>query len=259
MSPSVFVSYQRCDSAHVSGRLRDRLIAAFGDGNVFFDVDSIPSGADFPAVIRSAIAQADVLVIMIGPGFAADRLNNPGDFVRLELAEALRQSKAIVPVLVDTAQMPAPDILPDSLRKLAYINASVIRRDPDFHRDAERLIATLRHKGSESTRTAGSVDSGRIPSQSNPPATMLATSAGAPGNPAYPGMTKLLVCRALSGGWRDVADVLDIPSHERARFSHGYEAQDMWDWLSDRQRLGELRGALRVLGRDDLVRTLDGE
>jgi hypothetical protein len=129
MSPSVFVSYQRRDSAHVSGRLRDRLIAAFGDGNVFFDVDSIPSGADFPAVIRSA------------------------------------------------------------LRKLAYINAAVIRRDPDFHRDAERLIATLRHKGSQTTRMAGSVDSGRIPSQSHPRTAMIATGAGAPGNPPYPGMT----------------------------------------------------------------------
>jgi hypothetical protein len=147
MASKVFVSYRRNDSPHASGRLRDRLAVAFGEENVFFDVDSIPPGSDFRAVIRTAIQAADVVVVMIGPGFDVDRLSDQRDFVRIELLEALRQKKVIVPVLIDTASMPVPAAFPSSLRRLAYINASLIRQDPDFRRDAERLIATLHRTG----------------------------------------------------------------------------------------------------------------
>jgi hypothetical protein len=140
----VFLSYRRNDSPHASGRLRDRLAMEFGEENVFYDVDSIPTGRDFREAIRTAIQAADVVVVMIGPGFDVDRLNDRRDYVRMELLEAFRQNKVIVPVLVDTASMPAAAALPSSLRKLAYINASPIRQDPDFRRDSERLIADLR-------------------------------------------------------------------------------------------------------------------
>lgn len=147
MASKVFVSYRRNDSPHASGRLRDRLAVAFGEENVFFDVDSIPPGSDFRTVIRTAIQAADIVVVMVGPGFDVDRLSDQRDFVRIELLEALRQKKVIVPVLIDTASMPVPAAFPSSLRRLAYINASLIRQDPDFRRDAERLIASLRRTG----------------------------------------------------------------------------------------------------------------
>ena len=150
MASKVFVSYRRNDSPHASGRLRDRLVMAFGEENVFFDVDSIPTGRDFREAIRTAIQAADSIVVMIGPGFDVGRLNDHNDYVRTELIEAFRQKKAIVPVLIDTASMPPPAALPSSLRELAYINASRIRQDPDFRRDCERLIAALR-----STSNAG--------------------------------------------------------------------------------------------------------
>lgn len=144
MVSKVFLSYRRSDSPHASGRLRDRLTMAFGEENVFFDVDSIPTGRDFREVIRTAIRAADAVVVMMGPGFDVARLSDQRDYVRMELLEAFSQKKVIVPVLIDTTSMPPAAALPPSLRKLAYINASPIRHDPDFHRDAERLIATLR-------------------------------------------------------------------------------------------------------------------
>jgi TIR domain len=162
MASKVFLSYRRNDSPHASGRLRDRLAEAFGEENVFYDVDSIPAGRDFREVIRTAIQAADAVVVMIGPGFDVDRLNDQRDYVRTELLEAFRQKKVIVPVLIDTTSMPTAAALPTSLRELAYINASLIRRDPDFRRDCERVIAVLRRTGN----TGGSAFYGAGPAGS---------------------------------------------------------------------------------------------
>jgi TIR domain len=164
MTLKVFLSYRRNDSPHASGRLRDRLTVAFGEENVFYDVDSIPTGRDFREVIRAAIRTADTVVVMIGPGFDVDRLNDQRDYVRMELLEAFRQKKVIVPVLIDTALMPTPAALPSSLRRLGYINASPIRQDPDFHRDCERLIAALRRTSNAGGPVSGPALPGPPPS-----------------------------------------------------------------------------------------------
>jgi hypothetical protein len=47
------------------------------------------------------------------------RLDNPGDFVRLEIEAALTRGVRVIPVLVDGARMPRPDQLPASLALLA--------------------------------------------------------------------------------------------------------------------------------------------
>lgn len=152
MGLKVFVSYQRGDSPHASGRLRDQLALAFGEENVFFDVDSIPPGRDFREVIRAEMQAAKVVVWMIGPGFDVGPLRDERNFVRIELREAMRQMKIIVPVLIDAASMPAPAALPKALKELAYRNAWRIRRDPDFRRDVGGLIAFLGRPGNEDLR-----------------------------------------------------------------------------------------------------------
>lgn len=43
----ILISYRREDSAHVTGRIYDRLVQQFGRTAVFKDVDSIPLGIDF--------------------------------------------------------------------------------------------------------------------------------------------------------------------------------------------------------------------
>ncbi len=144
MSIRLFVSYQRSDSRHAAGRLRDRLSDTFGDDNVFFDVDSIEFGMDFRTVIRETLRTVDALVTVIGPHFDPSRLADQDDYVRQELEEALRQEKLVVPVLVDEAQMPRPSELPEQLRTLSYRNAAVVRPDPDFRRDVARLVESLK-------------------------------------------------------------------------------------------------------------------
>jgi TIR domain len=144
MAGRVFISYRRSDDRQAIGRLRDQLAVAFGDSNVFMDVDSIDFGKDFRDAIRYTMAAADAVVVVIGPGFDPARLAQPSDFVRLELLEAFRQRKLVLPVVIEGASIPGPDQLPDGLEDLSFRNAAPLRPDPDFHRDVERVIASLR-------------------------------------------------------------------------------------------------------------------
>ena len=150
--PRIFISYRRSDSAAASGRIYDRLSVAFGEKAVFKDVDVIPPGANYPSLLNEAIANCDVLLAVIGAYWLTAvesngqrRLDNPDDFVRIEIESALkRDSVLVIPVLVDDAEMPATTELPESLRPLYYRNAAIVRNDPDFNRDIARLITTIR-------------------------------------------------------------------------------------------------------------------
>ena len=145
----IFISYRREDSAPYAGRLYDRLCARFGADRVFMDVDDIPPGADFAAQIGAKIDSCDALIAVIGKnwltvrnGNGQLRLNDPNDFVGLELAAALRRGVLVIPALVGGAVMPKPEELRDDLRDLASKNA-VALQDHDFQRDVEIVIQAL--------------------------------------------------------------------------------------------------------------------
>jgi TIR domain len=156
----VFISYRREDSIGIAGRIRDRLTARFGPDSVFFDVDAIPLGVDFRKHIDKMVAECDVVLVIIGRRWvdAVDvggerRLNQAGDFVRLELEAALRRDIPVVPVLVDGATIPQPSELPGSVSDLAYRNGIQVRHDPDFHPDVDRLLRRLTGASPSSVRT----------------------------------------------------------------------------------------------------------
>jgi formylglycine-generating enzyme required for sulfatase activity len=149
--PSVFISYRRSDSSAISGRIHEHLVRALGKENVFKDVDSIPPGVDFRKVVGDSVALCDVLLAVIGVRWLGatdaagqDRLSLETDFVRLEIEAALKRDIPVIPVLVEGASVPTPDQLPPSLRDLAYRHASVVRNDPDFNHDMDRLIRALK-------------------------------------------------------------------------------------------------------------------
>jgi hypothetical protein len=146
----IFISYRRTDSAMVSGRIYDRLIAKVGRDNVFKDVDDIPPGVRFPAYIQESLRQCSVELLIIGRAWlsapAEDgtrRLDDPADFVRQEIETGLALGLVVIPVLVDGASLPTTASLPESLRELHEINAIEIRNDPDFNRDMERLLVAV--------------------------------------------------------------------------------------------------------------------
>lgn len=151
----IFISYRRADSKKDAGRIYDRLVEAFGRNNIFKDVDNIEIGDDFRGVLREAVAQCDILLAIIGKHWLniADektgkrRLDNPDDFVRIEIESALQRDKCLViPLLVDGASMPSADELPLNLRELAFKNAIIVRDDPDFHKDVDKLIDSIQRR-----------------------------------------------------------------------------------------------------------------
>ena len=147
---AIFISYRRVDSELVVGPIYDRLISHFPADRVFRDLDSLPIGRPFPQALEEAVAKAKVALIIIGPTWTsikdrADRrrIDDPADFVRLEVEGALAAGIPVVPVLVRRASMPDPVDLPESIRPLVTLHWVQVRPDPDFHRDMDRLIARL--------------------------------------------------------------------------------------------------------------------
>lgn len=144
----IFVSYRRADSKYVVDRIRDRLIAAYGDDAVFRDIESIPLGQNFSNVLDEATATCNVMLVVIGPQWAGitdaqgnKRLFDPGDFTRIEVETGLAHKEILViPVLVMNAMMPGPNDIPESMRDLLFRNAISVRNDPDFTPDMQRLI-----------------------------------------------------------------------------------------------------------------------
>jgi len=146
----IFISYRRSDSADITGRIYDRLVNIFGRNIIFKDVDSIPLGLDFKEYLDKKVGECHVLLAVIGDRWleaggktGIKRLDDPADFVRIELESALARNIPVIPLLVRGAQMPAEESLPPSLRKLVFRNGTPIRPDPDFHRDVDRLIRAL--------------------------------------------------------------------------------------------------------------------
>jgi hypothetical protein len=144
----VFISYRREDSPGHAGRVFDRVRARFGT-DVFMDVTAIDAGADFVDAIEQAVGSCDVLLAIIGPqwvgatdGAGGRRLEHPNDFIRLEIAGALKRNVRVVPVLVDGARLPTAGDLPDDLQPLLRRNAIELR-DPRWDADIEQLIASL--------------------------------------------------------------------------------------------------------------------
>lgn len=150
---NIFISYRRDETKDVAGRLYDRLTTIFGKDKVFRDIYTIPGGADFPSWIEEAVASAKVVVVLIGDRWATIEdsqnrrcIDDPADWVRLEIATALEHDTLVVPILVEDARMPAETDLPDPLRKLARHNAIGLS-DRRFEADVEELIKVLRGRG----------------------------------------------------------------------------------------------------------------
>src|SRR5262249_26526681 len=139
---------RRDDSSGHAGRLYDRLSQHFGHDNLFMDVDTIALGLDFVEVIQDAVGSCDVLLAVIGRQWLTStdsqgerRLDNPEDFVRLEITTALERRIRVIPVLVGGTSMPRSTELPDALQPLVRRNALVV--GDHFHPDVDRLIAAL--------------------------------------------------------------------------------------------------------------------
>lgn len=150
----IFISYRRRgEGAGYAGRLADRLIREFGDEQCFRDVDDIESGTDFVEAISNAVGACQVLVVVVAPDWlnATDangrrRLDNPQDFVRIEIAAALDRNTRVVPVLVGGALMPAPEDLPAAIEGFARRQAHELS-DSRWDYDVDQLVGAIERIG----------------------------------------------------------------------------------------------------------------
>ena len=142
----IFISYRRDDSAYVAQRIYSELIDHFGSESVIFDVDTIPFGTDFRKYLNNEVGKCDIFLTVIGNQWMdilEQRLNEPNDFVRIEVQAALEREIPVVPVLVGKASVPIEKDLPPELAKLAYRNAAEVRAGPDLQTHLKRLIDGL--------------------------------------------------------------------------------------------------------------------
>jgi hypothetical protein len=155
MATKVFISYRRDDSAGHAGRVHDRLEREFGRDLLFMDVDAVPLGVNFVTVLSEEVAKCDVLLAVIGPNWlnardedGSRRLDNPHDFVRIEIGAALQRSIPVIPILLDGAKVPKANQLPKELEELSLRNGLDIRH-ASFHNDVDRLIRGLKEQLAE--------------------------------------------------------------------------------------------------------------
>jgi TIR domain/Sel1 repeat len=147
----LFISYRRDDARYAANRLHAALKPYVADPttDLFIDIDSIPAGVDFAKHLKDRAAACDVLLAVIGPGWidARDaggrrRLDDPADFVRIEIAAALQRNVPVVPVLLDGASVPTSDQLPDDLKPLVMRNGLPVHLT-SFDADVARLVSRL--------------------------------------------------------------------------------------------------------------------
>ena len=161
-SGNIFINYRRGDDSGFAQALFAHLSQAFSREQLFMDVDSIEPGLDFVRVLNDQVAQCDILISIVGKNWAdacdangARRLDNPDDFVRVEIEAALQQDKRVIPVLVGQAEMPRSDQLPDTLKPLVRRNAVRLTHE-HFGSDTQILITALQRalKSVEDARSA---------------------------------------------------------------------------------------------------------
>lgn len=150
MKSKIFINYRKDDSPWNSLALYQELIRHFGKDNIFKDFNTILPGADFVESIEEALKSCDVLLVLISESWANIkdkngnlRINNDDDFVRIEIATALKQNIKVIPVLFDNAVLPHASELPEDLKNLSRRQSIEIDKTR-FEADTTKLVETIK-------------------------------------------------------------------------------------------------------------------
>lgn len=153
----IFISYRAKDSAAYARNLESAIEVRFGEGSVFTD-RAIKPADDVVERIHTAVASCDLLLAIIADRWLTvvdpsgrRRLDDPNDWVRLEIEGALARGVPVMPVLVAGAGMPVPAELPESLKDLARQKAAELREERWEH-DLERMLTAIQRASAESPK-----------------------------------------------------------------------------------------------------------
>jgi tetratricopeptide (TPR) repeat protein len=169
----VFINYRGDDSDTAAVLIDRELTAQFGSDRVFLDSRSIPAGADFVDELLGRLRPGSVLLVVIGPRWLTvtdaagnRRIDDPDDWVRREIAEALSQGLRVIPVLTGDAALPAEADLPQDIARLSRRQHVPLR-----HRYTTIDLAYLVERITEADPELGKVaaqrqsSTGRVPQQ----------------------------------------------------------------------------------------------
>jgi TIR domain len=146
---TVFINYRRDETAGEARALFNELVEIVGKNSVFMDVDNIALGRDFRQALHERLTSCDLMLVLIGRNWvdAKDesgrlRLEDPNDFVRLEISAALKRNIPVTPVLVQGARIPAAERVPDDLKDLVYRNGFELNHSR-WESDVREMIRRL--------------------------------------------------------------------------------------------------------------------
>ncbi|MDX2075635.1 MAG: SUMF1/EgtB/PvdO family nonheme iron enzyme [bacterium] len=184
--PRLFLSFRRADSKSFADTIYDALAEAFGRDNILSDVEDIPFGVDFRDYLWDEIAKQDIVLVIIGRGWALVRddfgrkvIENPADMVRMVIEIALQQKKMLIPILIGGASMPIATDIPESLQELCYRRPFEILGNTAFKADMEKLISGIKRLNFPSD-----VPQKPMPKPSAPPPPITVVVQQAPTPPA---------------------------------------------------------------------------
>jgi formylglycine-generating enzyme required for sulfatase activity len=152
MRGKIFVNYRRDDARDMAARIRDRLAGTFGNVNVFMDIDHLIAGQVFDKVLEKALAETDVLLAVIGSRWlellaerqeSGERDGDERDYVREEIAAALRGGIVVIPVLIEATLLPKASTLPEDIRNLVRHQKHAVTHE-QFGRDVAGLVEAIR-------------------------------------------------------------------------------------------------------------------
>jgi hypothetical protein len=156
MAGKIFVSYRQGTGTGLTDRLYQRLGETFEPGQLVFDVRNIMPELNNIDVLLNQVSECDVFLATIGKGWSRG-LDDPRDYVRLEIEAALQQGKRIIPVLMGEAQMPRPASLPKTIQPLAIQQALRVRGER-FASDVQELAKAIRQLPNGQVATSEGTD-----------------------------------------------------------------------------------------------------
>ena len=149
MTNNIFVNYRRDDSGGICIAIYKELVKHFKQENIFKDFNTIKPGSDFVVSINNALNKCNLLLVVIGRQWLTvkneqgkSRIDDPYDFVRIEIATALKRNINILPVLVDGMRMPSENELPDDIKGLVRRQSLVIHNE-SFDQDIFALVNSI--------------------------------------------------------------------------------------------------------------------
>jgi hypothetical protein len=153
----IFISYRRDDSAANALGIGQYLEHEFGSKNVFIDVD-MRAGTNFPNVLEQRLAECKVMLVLIGPNWlnakddlGSRRLEDPYDWVRLEIASALKHQITIIPVRINGTDLPLKSALPEDIQGLLNYQAVSVTH-LGFRHEMAGLVRDIRAVSDRSSR-----------------------------------------------------------------------------------------------------------